>query len=328
MALINEGGNIFGDKTRPIKKEDIEPTVAEYFKQLAKVFPGKKAIFNKEHFQYVGSVGKKDQSGDIDFAVDVKSLVSADFSKESVEAWGISYDDVLAQFNVFKKRARTSTDNSLMIKSLLTLIARKINESTSDIHCEESKTTTGNLFGLFPQFVGGEKQDYGVQMDWMVGNLNWLKFSYHSEVYKGNVKGLHRTQLLLSIFDYYGYRFDHVNGLKNKETGEVVATTPEGAIAKLSELVGKHISDDQVNNYFKLIEIVNGLPKNDREGILEIYFKILDRTRADIPEDLQSDWIRMKDRLGLTGKFLPQTSNLNQYIKEQIISILKKAIQG
>ena len=38
--------------------------------------------------------------------------------------------------------------------------------------------------------------------------------------------------------------------------------------------------------------------------------KILNSTRADIPVDMQDYWIQNKDRLGLTGKFLPDDSNL------------------
>jgi hypothetical protein len=40
---------------------------------------------------------------------------------------------------------------------------------------------------------------------------------------------------------------------------------------------------------------------------------ILDRTRADIPEDLQAYWIDNQERLKLTGKFLPDNSKLKKY---------------
>jgi hypothetical protein len=323
MILV-EGGNIFGDLTKSIKKENIEETVSEYFKQLAKVFPKKSEIFNKKHFHFVGSVGKKDVSGDIDFAVDVSSIVDADVSKESVEKWGVDHDKLIEMFKKLKSRAKTSSDSMLMMKALLTEISKIINDSTSDLHCDEKKVTTGNLFGLFPQYVDGVKQEYGVQMDWMVGDLEWLKFSYYSDVYKGAVKGLHRTQLMLSMFDYYGYRFDHVNGIKNKETGEQVSKNVAEALDVLSKLVNKKITPEISNDYFKLVDVVNGLPKKDREGILEIYFKILDRTRADIPENLQDDWKKMKTKLGLTGKFLPDSSNLKrESITQKIVKVLR-----
>jgi hypothetical protein len=48
----------------------------------------------------------------------------------------------------------------------------------------------------------------------------------------------------------------------------------------------------------------------DYNTLLNIYFKILDSTRADIPDNLQDEWRQRKDSLGLTGKFLPDTSAL------------------
>ena len=47
--------------------------------------------------------------------------------------------------------------------------------------------------------------------------------------------------------------------------------------------------------------------------VLDIYLKILDSTRADIPTDLQDYWIQNQDRLSLKGKFLPDNSNLVKY---------------
>jgi hypothetical protein len=52
------------------------------------------------------------------------------------------------------------------------------------------------------------------------------------------------------------------------------------------------------------------LPKKDFDSIINIYLKILDSTRADIPYDLQDEWRARKDNLGLTGKFLPDDSKL------------------
>jgi hypothetical protein len=48
----------------------------------------------------------------------------------------------------------------------------------------------------------------------------------------------------------------------------------------------------------------------DYSNLLNTYFKILDSTRADIPDNLQDEWRQRKDMLGLTGKFLPDSSEL------------------
>ena len=50
--------------------------------------------------------------------------------------------------------------------------------------------------------------------------------------------------------------------------------------------------------------------KEDSNSIFDIYLKILDSTRCDIPDPLQSYWLDNRERLGLTGKFLPETSKL------------------
>ena len=57
----------------------------------------------------------------------------------------------------------------------------------------------------------------------------------------------------------------------------------------------------------------SNLSEEDVNGIFDTYLRILDKTRADIPEDLQQYWIDNQQRLNLTGKFLPEDSNLVKY---------------
>lgn len=308
-----EGGNVFGDRTSPIKLEHIEPTMKRYFEELRKIFPKKKAIFNEEHFHPLGSVGKKPVSGDIDLGVDTSSIVDQTFSDKSISDWGIDPRTVKAEFDVLTKRAKTSTPEQLMMKAFLSTLAKYINSRAPNLFCDEKKITPGNLFGVFPQYDGeGNSLNTGVQIDWMVGDLEWLRFSYYSAAYpaESNVKGLHRTQLLLSVFQQAGYSFNHVSGVKNKETGQVVAKKPDDALDVLSRKLNVKFTHDQTEDYFKLHKLIKKLPKNEYDGIIDIYLKILDSTRADIPDDMQDEWKKRKTRLGLTGKFLPPGSRL------------------
>ena len=319
------GGNIFKGKTQGIKKEHIEPTVERYLSELQRVFPGKKSVFNKKYFKYIGSVGKKAVSGDIDFAIDISTIIDKNFSDEGIKKWGIEPQAVRDTFQKLKKRARTATDSDLMMKSLLTLIVLKINTEATNIHCDEKKISNGNIFGFYPQFdEKGTQLGYGVQMDWMVGNLQWLEFSYYSEVYTDNVKGLHRTQLMLSMFTNLGLTFNHVNGVKDKASGEVLATDPKRAVEILETRYGVKLSKSTMANYHSLIAVVNKLSKADRDNIIAIYFKILDSTRADIPSDLQKEWKARKSELGLTGKFLPPESKLNESFRNYLNELLEK----
>ena len=62
------------------------------------------------------------------------------------------------------------------------------------------------------------------------------------------------------------------------------------------------------NDYIDLHFFIRDLP--EYSDVIDIYLKILDKTKADIPYDLQKYYLKNSGRLGLTGKFLPISSNL------------------
>ena len=70
---------------------------------------------------------------------------------------------------------------------------------------------------------------------------------------------------------------------------------------------------EQTRKYYSLYDylIKNSNPELYQETI-DTYIKILDSTRADIPLNLQDYWRKNKDRLKLTGRYLPDTSNLKK----------------
>jgi len=314
IELLMEGGNVFAGKTTGIKIDDITPTLDAYFSELKSIFPKKAGIFDEKHFQPLGSVRKKDVSGDIDLGVSAHDLLDKEMSDSAMAQWGIDPTEVAAEFTALQKRARTATPEQLRMKAFLKLLTRYINEHAPTLHCDEAKVTDGNIFGLFPQIdPQGNHVGSGVQIDWMVGDLNWLRFSYHSAAYpKGsNVKGLHRTQLMLAAFQVAGLSFNHVSGVKDKQSGEVIARDPDQALKILSDRLGFKITQAEAEDYYKLHNLFKTKMKpEDYNTLLNIYFKILDSTRADIPDNLQDEWRQRKDSLGLTGKFLPDTSAL------------------
>ena len=301
------GGNVFGN-TAPIKKEDIKPTLLQFFKQFKQVFPKAEPFFRE--MKTLGSVGKKDYSGDIDLALSEKSF-------DNVEDWGLDRNHIMKLFEGFKKRARTSSDDQLMKRAVIVAIAEKIQQSSTDILVDVKGSSSGALFLMFPQYnTEGKELDDNVQIDINVGDVDWLEFSYYSNTYKGNVKGLHRTQLLVSLFSNKGYTFSHNYGVKNRDTQEIEASNPQQAIELLNKLYGLNLDRVTLGDYFKLMETLEaGLTPEELHKVYDIYLKILDSTRADIPEDLQAYWIENQDRLDLKGKFLPDNSNLIQYQK-------------
>lgn len=301
------GGNVFKHQTSNIPKENIQYTLEQYSNELQKIFPNKQHLF--QSFTTLGSVGKKDFSGDIDLAFNSKTFLP-DFWDKSLIPWGLNPIKVKDTFVKFQKRAKTSTSRQIMVRAFLQELAIYINEHSELIYCDIKKVNSGNIFTLFPQFSKDGMLETSVQIDWMVGDLDWLMFSYYSDVYEGNVKGLHRTQLMLSMFTNKDYMFNHISGIKDKETGDTLAYNPSEAIELLNKAYGCNLDNAILSNYFLLIEYIkNNLP-DDYINIIDIYFKVLDSTRCDIPLDLQPLWKQRKNDLNLSGKFLPDDSNL------------------
>lgn len=300
------GGNVFKGKTDSIPNEFLYNTLLKYMGELLRLFPQKESFFND--ISILGSAGKKPISGDIDLAIDDKTMLP-DFWDKSLTKWNLNPFGVKLIYEGLKERAKTSTHRQLMIKAFLISLAEYINANSDIIVCDVKKITTGNMFTCFPQYdTFGNETHRWVQIDWMVGNKEWLKFSYYSDVYDGNVKGLHRTQLILSMFANKGYTFNHTAGIKDKATQKIVADTPERAIAFLHKEYNYIFTEEILSNYFRLIGVIKQL--EDYDKIIDIYLKILDSTRCDIPFNLKQEWLDRKERLGLTGKFLPDDSPL------------------
>lgn len=314
--LIIEGGNVFNEiKSSSIRKEFIAPTLKEFYKQFTKVFPAAEL-----HFQGIVALGSsapestKKEPGDIDLALSEDSF-------KNIDDWNLEQEDINKLVSVFEKRARTSSREQLIKRAIIVLIADKLAEVSTNIATDSKSSSSGTLFCQFPQFnsngkivkdeEGNEKR---VQIDINIGDVDWLKFAYYSTSYEGNVKGLHRTQLLVALFSHKGYTFSHNYGVKNKVTQEIVANKPQKAIQLLNMLYGLRLNEKVLENYHSLMNALKkGLNKEDLHSVFDSYLRILDSTRADIPDDLQEYWKENQQRLGLKGKFLPSDSNLFKY---------------
>lgn len=309
--IITEGGNVF-DSTSNIRKEYIQPTLTKFTAELKRIYP--KIDFK---FNTLGSVGKKDESGDIDLGMSVDQFMSKD-GTPLLSNWGIDKAEFDALYDKIRKRSRSATEAQSKLRAMLELIAINAEEKSEYIDTDIKAAGGGSIFCTFPQYneKGETIDEKSVQIDINVGNLDWLNFSYYSNIYKDNVKGLHRTQLMLAMFQALDMTFKHSTGVTSKSTGETLATNPQEAIDVLNKGFGLNLSQDIINDYFELMDsLKKNLPKEKLNQILDIYLKILDSTRADIPFDIQDYWITNQDRLGLKGKFLPDNSNLTKYKK-------------
>jgi len=311
--LVIEGGNVF-DITSSINKENIDSTVERFVDELSRIFPAKAASFKS--FEKLGSAGKKDVSGDIDLSYDVKNIFPD--GKPDFKGWGVDEAKYNEKVALFTKRSKTASVDKIQLRAMIELIGEKLDENSSEIEVDTKSSGSGSIFCSAPQYgPDGKPLGINVQTDINIGNPEWLRFSYYSNTYAGNVKGLHRTQLMLSLFANKGRTFSHATGVVDKETGEKEASNPTEALTLLNKLYGFDISQDILNDYFKLEDYLkNNVSSEEYNAIVDRYLKILDSTRADIPDNLQQYWIDNQDRLGLKGKFLPDTSNLIKYKAE------------
>ena len=273
------GGNIFKHKATSIPKERIEPTIKAYIDALKKAFPMKAHSFN--YFEPVGSAGKKPESGDLDLAIDSTHIVRS-FTGSEIGKWGIDWDDWNNLYTKIHKRSRTATHYMCKMRALLTLISAKLAENGFELGGD---VTAGNIFSCFPQHdESGPTEDF-VQIDWMVGDIDWLRWAYYSHG-EPNLKGLHRTQFIVALFSEIGYTFNHFSGIKKQKTSEWIITSPEDALQLLSE----HYGDITLEDTLTFARLHSWLLKSQRDSYVPVimrYRKILTQQKAKTPNVLQ-----------------------------------------
>ena len=331
-GAITEGGNVFAGETGSIPLAFIQPTLNAYYEELGRLFPVYVGEF--ETFQPLGSVGKKAKSGDIDLAVDVQELFpDGEVNPEDIKKWGLDPEAWKKQVEKLTKRARTSTLSQLGWKAFLQLLAAYINENSDLLDVDTKKIGPGKMFSLFPQFneqgeiqiiknEQGEDQIIGVQIDWMVGNIDWLTFSYFSDAPSDDeplLKGLHRTQLIHALILAKNHSFSHTDGVTNKKTGETVAFSKEEILDLLGELYRNTVTLEDTLNFNTLYDWMKGLDESDRNQALRAYLIILDRTNGNkdldgsrcgyIPKALEQMYLSLYEKNAVKGKFLCKEAN-------------------
>lgn len=317
--FITEGGNVFRASSEqppvPIKREHIPNTLRAFQAELARIFPKKAQTF--QALRPLGSVGKKAESGDIDLSYDAKNLMPN--KKPDLAGWGLNPSEFDTMVQQYQKRARTSTLQQVQLRAMIEMIGDRINKNSEEMEIDTKAAGRGSLFSSFTQVdETNTPLDKRVQIDVNIGAPEWLAFSYYSEPYQGNVKGLHRTQLLVALSVNKGKVFRHELGVLDKETRELLAQHPEQFRDLLSQLYNLPFDLDTMNNFHKLHDFIKRrLSPNDYTNTIDIYLRILDSTRTDIPDELVDYWTKNQRRLHLTGKFLPDSSKLAQYRTEK-----------
>ena len=272
------GGNIFKNIATSIPRERIEPTIEAYTKALGEIFPMK--AHSLSFFKPVGSAGKKLISGDLDLAIDWTHIVRS-FTSSEIGKWGIEWDEWNDLYTKIHKRSRTATYQMSKMRALLTLISAKLTEKM-DV---DDRVTAGNIFTCFEQHDESGPTGDHVQIDWMVGDIDWLQWSYYSHGEK-DLKGLHRTQFLVALFSEIGYTFNHFSGIKEKKNSEWTITSPEDALQLLSKHYGD-IEHSQTQTFAQLHSWLLNCDASSYFAAVSRYREILKVQKENIPNVLQ-----------------------------------------
>lgn len=294
-TIINEGGNVFTGTqydAQDIVLANIPPTLKKFVEDLNKLFPNKKATFNllNDKSNWLGSTGKKPQSGDVDIAYSSEHFFKD--GKIDITGWGVDKNEYDTLYEKYKKSSRTASDEQIQIRALLDTIVNKINNAGGDMFASNKATNGGTIHFSYPQFTpSGEKLDLRTQLDLDSGDMDWLKFRYNSELPEDNpqIKGLHRGQLMLAMFAALGYTFKNGKGFIRKETGETISNKPQGAL----EIFNKEYQPKQpltleiINNYDKLIGYIKtNLKPEDVEKTLTMFKEAVRRAGAYVPDNI------------------------------------------
>lgn len=293
--FIFEGGNVFKNMeydTQDILLANIESTIKKFVEDLAKLFPNKRSTFSEliSKSNWLGSTGNKPQSGDVDVAYSSEHFFKN--GQADVEGWGINRNEYTQLYEKSKKAARSATDDQIQLKTLIQLIVKKINDNGGDLYASDKASGAGSIHFSYPQYTtSGEKLNSRSQLDIDIGDMDWLKFRYNSELPKDdpNIKGLHRGQLMLAMFAALGYTFKSGRGFIRKETGETIADKPKEALEVFNQEYKPQqlLTMDIINNYSELMSYIKtNLKSEDQTKTLDMFREALRRAGAYIPDNI------------------------------------------
>lgn len=201
---LTEGGNVFKDPnkealTKRINQADVLPTV-KFLEKLTGLDLTRDKDQNGYPVKWLGSTGRKKDSGDLDLAVNLSEISKDQLTKKLYDyclKLGIPQDQIL---------------NNKKFSS------GWIERTGISVH--------------FKAPIKGDPQNGFVQTDFMfLENPKWSTW-YMSNDPKSNFKGVTRNILINSIAKGAGYKVNQNTGLHNRVTGELITDEPEKA-AKL-----------------------------------------------------------------------------------------------
>lgn len=293
--LIKEGGNVFKNSeydAQNILLNNIQPTVNKFAEDLGKLFPSKRISFKEltDKNNWLGSTGRKPESGDVDLAYTSDNFFIN--GKPDTKGWELDENEFNTLYEKLKKASRVATVEQIQIKALIQLIVKKINSNRGDLFASDKAAGAGSIHFSYPQYtLSGEKLDTRAQLDLDIGDMDWLKFRFNSELPKEDpqIKGLHRGQLMLAMFAATGYTFKSGKGFVRKDTGEIIADKPQSAMEIFNDEYKPQapLTLEIINNYNKLMDYVkNNLKPEDKDATLNMFREALKRAEAYVPDNI------------------------------------------
>ena len=293
--LIKEGGNVFKNSeydAQNILLNNIQPTVNKFAEDLGKLFPSKRISFKEltDKNNWLGSTGRKPESGDVDLAYTSDNFFIN--GKPDTKGWELDENEFNTLYEKLKKASRVATVEQIQIKALVQLIVKKINSNGGDLFSSDKASGAGSIHFSYPQYTpSGEKLDTRAQLDLDIGDMDWLKFRFNSELPKEDpqIKGLHRGQLMLAMFAATGYTFKSGKGFVRKDTGEIIADKPQSAMEVFNDEYKPNnpLTLEIINNYNKLMDYVkNNLKPEDKDATLNMFREALKRAEAYVPDNI------------------------------------------
>jgi hypothetical protein len=246
---LTEGGNVFKDAskgplTQRIKKEDVPQTVG-WLEKLTGIDLTKDKDQNGYPVKWLGSTGRKADSGDLDLAVSLQEISKDQLAKKLYD-WC---------------RMNGVPENQILNKKGYS--GGWIERTGISVH--------------FKAPIKGDPSNGFVQTDFMfLENPAWSTW-YMSNDPNSNFKGVNRNILINSVAKGSGYKVNQNTGLHNRATGELITDNPEKT-AKLILGPGATVADlSSVESILKALE-----SDPNRESKLKDFKEYMAREGVDV----------------------------------------------
>lgn len=253
---LTEGGNVFkdvnkGPLTQRINQADVLPTV-KFLERITGLDLTKEKDENGYPVKWLGSTGRKKDSGDLDLAVHLSDISKDQLAKKL-------YDYCVKQGVPPEQILNNKKFSSGWIE-----------RTGISVH--------------FKAPIKGDPNNGFVQTDFMfLENPRWSSW-YMSNDPKSNFKGVTRNILINSVAKGSGYKVNQNTGLHNRITGQLVTDDPEKA-AKL--IIGPNATTRDLISVESILRVLENDP--NKEAKLKDFREYMAREGVDIDKILNKE---------------------------------------